>query len=55
MSCRLLDHIVATYRVDLSAEELARVKDLMLGELNYTDKVGGAGRVAGRVGRALLL
>ncbi|KAL4439253.1 hypothetical protein ABPG77_004155 [Micractinium sp. CCAP 211/92] len=44
MSCRLLDHIVATYRVDLSAEELARVKDLMLGELNYTDKADWAGR-----------
>lgn len=54
MSCRLFDHICANYRIDLTAEEQARVKDLMLGEMKHTAKVGGAcGAWRGRVGTLL--
>lgn len=44
MSCRLFDHICANYRIDLTAEEQARVKDLMLGEMKHTAKADWAGR-----------
>ncbi|KAL4428396.1 hypothetical protein ABPG75_002485 [Micractinium tetrahymenae] len=42
MSCRLFDHICATYHIDLTAAEQA--KDLMLGEVKHTNKADWAGR-----------